>query len=229
SAGVGSAVVWQNGAIIDLDPQKVHGNSWVTDLTNPPPGHEGDVQVVGYMQRSDNRYNVFLGVGGAIYDTSILWGHDCCGRSLAISDSGVVAGGYGFGGDFEQPHAYVWNDSNQNHIADQGELNDLHSLFPDATKSVAEDIIDPTSTVPHSQIVANAYVPVAGSRNWRAYLLTDQGDNGFNSGVEVTPLGTMRGSGLTVATAINNAGQIAGDSGGDAFRWQAPNGPFTNI
>src|SRR5262249_10766039 len=34
-SGVNNAVVWQNGAIINLDPQQLHGVSAAIELTNP--------------------------------------------------------------------------------------------------------------------------------------------------------------------------------------------------
>ena len=60
-----NAVVWQNGSIINLDPQQLHGISDAIDLTNP--ANPSDVQVVGDMGNGD----VFLWVGGTMYDTGI--------------------------------------------------------------------------------------------------------------------------------------------------------------
>jgi probable HAF family extracellular repeat protein len=224
------AVVWENGSIIDLDPQQLHGTTAPTDMTNPPPGHEADVQVVGTMPTA-TYYDVFLWVGGTMYVTLIPYMSmgTSPGWAVDISNSGVVAGGYNAGG---QGHAYVWQDLNGNHsysnnTTDPGEFQDLNGLFPNATASSAADIIDATSRVPHRQIVANAFVPIKGSGQWRAYLLTDQLDNGFSSGVVVTDLGTLPGSASAHASAINDVGQIVGVSGSDAFLWQ--NGVMSDL
>ena len=228
---INNAVVWQNGSITNLDPQQAHGAlSYAVDLTNPAPGHEADVQVVGGINLDLSKQDVFLWVGGTMYDTLIpLSNPGLGGNALAISNTGVVAGSYAPGGDPSQNHAFVWIDGVvHNHILDPGELRDLNSLFPNATSSSAEDIIDATATIPHRQIVANAYVPVkGGGQHWRAYLLTDKKDNGFASGVQVAALGTLSGGLDSHAFAINNVGQIAGDSGGNAFRWQ--DGVLTNL
>jgi uncharacterized membrane protein len=217
-----NAVVWQNGSIINLDPQQVHGVSYAIDLTNP--ANPSDLQVVGDMG------DVFLWVGGTMYDTGIPHSAVYAGWSLAISNSGVVAGGYHPGGDPSQNHAFVWTDGNHNHVLDQGELQDLNSVIPTATISAAEDIIDASGTGDHRKVVADAYVTVAGGgQQWRAFLLTDLNDNGvFDSG-EVTDLGTLHKAVETQAFAINDVGQVAGYSGSDAFVWQAPNGPFTDL
>jgi uncharacterized membrane protein len=226
-----NAVVWQNGSITNLDPQQVHGTiSYAIDLTNPAPGHEADVQVVGGIDLGYPKQDVFLWAGGTMYDTLIPFSNPSVGgNALAISNAGVVAGSFAPGGDPSQNHAFVWIDNVvHNHILDPGELRDLNSLFPNATSSSADDIIDATAAVPHRQIVANAYVPVkGGGQQWRAYLLTDKKDNGFASGVQVAALGTLSGGLDSHAFAINNVGQIAGDSGGNSFRWQ--NGVLTNL
>src|SRR5262249_4128262 len=135
-AGLNNAVVWQNGSITNLDPQQLHGISYAIDLTNP--ANPTDVQVVGDTGNGD----VFLWVGGTMYDTGISHSANYAGWSLAISNSGVVAGGYHPGADPSQNHAFVWTDGNHNHILDQGELQDLNSVIPSATISAAEDIID---------------------------------------------------------------------------------------
>jgi probable HAF family extracellular repeat protein len=221
------AVVWQNGSIKDLDPQQLHGTSFATDLTNPLLGHEADVQVVG----TTGTGNAFLWVGGTMYDTSIPNSNgNIDGWGLAISNSGLVAGGYHPNGDASQTHAYLWRDTgpSPNHVLDPGELQDLNGLFPNATESVAEGVIDATSTVAHGQIVANALVPVqGGGQQWRAYLLTDQNNNGFVSGVGVTDLGALGKAAGATAGAINDVGQVVGSSGANAFRWQ--NGVMSNL
>ena len=199
---INNAVIWQNGSITNLDPQQVHGVfSYAVDLTNPAPGHEADVQVVGGINLDETKQDIFLWAGGTMYDTLIPFSNPSVGgNALAISNAGVVAGSYAPGGDPSQNHAFVWIDSVvHNHVLDPGELRDLNSLFPNATSSSAEDVIDATASVPHRQIVANAYVPVkGGGQQWRAYLLTDKKDNGFASGVQVAALGTLSGA-LSIA------------------------------
>jgi uncharacterized membrane protein len=220
-----NAVVWQNGSIINLDPQQLHGVSYAIDLTNP--ANPSDLQVVGDWATNGD---VFLWVGGTMYDTGIPYSPAYAGWSLAISNSGVVAGGYHPGGDPGQSHAFVWTDANHNHLLDQGELQDLNSVIPTATISAAEDIIDASGPGDHRKVTADAYVTVAGGgQQWRAFLLTDLNDNGVFDPGEVTDLGTLRKGVETQSFAINDAGQVAGYSGSDAFVWQAPNGPFTDL
>jgi probable HAF family extracellular repeat protein len=220
-AGLNNAVVWQNGSITNLDPQQLHGISYAIDLTNP--ANPTDVQVVGDMGNGE----VFLWVGGTMYDTGIS-SSASPGWQLAISNSGVVAGGYHPGGEPGQTHAFVWTDSNQNHVVDSGELQDLNSIIPNATVSAAEDISDGSGPGDHKKVVGTALVSVpGGGQQWRAYLLTDQNDNGFVSGVVVTDLGTLPGGGTTQAYAVNDVGQVAGSSGASAFRWQ--NGKMTKL
>lgn len=230
-----NAVVWQNGTITNLDPQQRHGAlSYALDLTDPAPGHEADVQVVGATARSaTTNGDVFLWAGGTMYDTSIPYSNPGFGGpALAISNSGVVAGGYQPGVDSTQSHAYIWSDGKsdgvKDHVLDPGELQDLNGVFPNAASSVAEDVIDASGPGDHLKVVANAYVPTqGGGMQWRAYLLTDRNDNGFASGVGIQDLGTLRGGGTTLGIAINDMGQIAGGSGSDAFRWQ--NGVMTDL
>jgi hypothetical protein len=59
--------------------------------------------------------------------------------------------------------------------------------------------------------------------------LTDLNDNGWFDSGEVTDLGTLPGVGVTdaYASAINDVGQVAGASGGNAFIWQ--NGAMKKI
>jgi probable HAF family extracellular repeat protein len=222
ASGVNNAVVWQNGSITNLDPQQLHGISYAIDLTNP--ANPNDVQVVGEAGNG----NVFLWVGGTMYDTGISHSATYGGWSLAISNSGVVAGGYHPGGDPSQNHAFVWTDGNHNHVLDQGELQDLNSVIPSATISAAEDVIDASGAGDHRKVVADAYVTVAGGgQQWRAFLLTDLDDNGVFASGEVADLGTLPRAVETQASAINDVGQVAGYSGANAFRWQ--NGVMTSL
>jgi hypothetical protein len=165
-SGVNNAVVWQNGSIINLDPQQLHGISYAVDLTSPAKA--SDVQVVGDMGDG----NVFLWVGGTMYDTGIS-GSANPGWQLAISNSGVVTGGYHPAGGPSQTHAFVWTDSDQNHIAGPGELRDLNSLIPNATVSAAEDISDGSGAGDHKKVVATALVSVSGGRSALACLPLD--------------------------------------------------------
>jgi probable HAF family extracellular repeat protein len=221
ASGLNNAVVWQSGSIINLDPQQLHGISYAIDLTNP--ANASDVQVVGDMGNGD----VFLWVGGTMYDTGIPSSANP-GWQLAISNSRVVAGGYHPSSDPSQTHAFVWTDGNNNHVADPGELQDLNSIIPNSTFSAAEDISDGIGSGDHKKVVADALVTVpGGGQQWRAFLLTDQNDNGFASGVVVTDLGTLPKGGTTQASAVNDVGQVTGSSGASAFRWQ--NGVMTNI
>jgi probable HAF family extracellular repeat protein len=159
-----------------------------------------------------------------MYDTSISESTEF-GLDLAISNSGVVAGGYHPGGDQSLSHAYVWKDNNNDHEVDAGEFQDLHSLIANgaATQSSATDIVDasPTGGDKHD-VVVDAFVPGAGgSLERHAFVLTENDAGQFDS-AHVTDLSTLPGIAYTQAVAINNLGQIVGNTSGPAgtFRWQ---------
>ena len=61
------AVVWQNGSIIDLDPQQLHGTSFADGSDQSRLRLPNDVQVGRH--RPGHTANVFLWVGGTMYDT----------------------------------------------------------------------------------------------------------------------------------------------------------------
>jgi probable HAF family extracellular repeat protein len=215
-----SAVIWQNGSITPLDPQP-NGGSEAIDLTNP--GNAADVKVVGYTGPK----TVFIWDHGTMYDTS-LSESTYFGWDLAISNSGVVAGGYHPGGDQNQNHAYVWKDINNNHQVDAGEFQDLHSLIANgsATQSSATDIVDASGPGDHRKVLVDAIVPApGGDLQRRAFLLTENDLRVFDS-AHVTDLNPLPGAPFAQAVAINDVGQVAGISD-IAFRWQ--NGVVTNL
>jgi hypothetical protein len=121
-------------------------------------------------------------------------------------------------------HAFVWRDLNGDHVVQSAEFQDLHDLLTTDSlgDSIATAVIDPTPAVPHLQVVANTTVKGGGWQS--AFLLTDLNDDGdFLDAREKTALAS---SGETQAFAINDVGEVAGFTGGNAVIWQ--NGVVTN-
>jgi uncharacterized membrane protein len=98
-------------------------------------------------------------------------------------------------------------------------VQDLNDLVP---STLGVELRMATAVSDQGQIVANGYNGNPSS-TWHAYLLSDNdadGDFLDDDLNEVTDLGTLRGATSTGAYAINDVGQVAGDSGGNAFLWQ---------
>jgi probable HAF family extracellular repeat protein len=131
-------------------------------------------------------------------------------ESLAINNSGVVVGTEATS---DGPNrAFVWD---KFHGA-----RDLNSLVP---SNLGVELRQATAVNDQGQIVANGY----DGSTWHAYLLQDtDGDGDFLDldlnlkPQEVTDLGTLRRGTSSTAYAINDVGQVAGISGGNAFLWQ---------
>ena len=204
------AVVWQNGSIIDLDPQQLHGTSYAIDLTNPaqPERRPG-------RRRCRQRRCLPLGRRDHVRHRDLAYAPiTAAGRSRSVTPAWwpvVIT-------PAEIPARITPSSGptgNHNHVLDQGELQDLNSVIPTATVSAAEDIIDASGRGDHRKVVADAYVTVqGGGQQWRAFLLTDhERQRGVRFRVEVADLGTLPGAVETQASAINDVGQVAGYSG----------------
>lgn len=197
-----------NGVVTTLDP---NGNAF--DLNNPDAN--GNFQVVGLTGSGQNLFLWDRATGEHVSPITLSTTH-----FASISKSGVVVvGGYLPGGPgTSTTHAFIWTDLNGDHVVGAGEFQDLHALLTtdSAGNSAATAVIDATSAVPHLQVIANATVPGGGWNS--AFVLTDLDHDGFHSAGEKTPLAS--GGGETQAFAINDVGQVAGYTGGNAVVWQ---------
>ena len=132
-------------------------------------------------------------------------------------------------------HAFIWRDLNGNHdygdeTTDPGEFQDVHGLLTtdSSGESVATDVIGPTSSAPHLQILADATIP-SGCGWCSASVLTDLNDNLVVDASEKATLATYGAA--TMAFAIDDIGKVAGYSvptGGSGYKdghaviWQIP-------
>ena len=179
-------------------PGATRGYGWASDINDSG-------QVVGWGDSSqvDGSGNpikhAFLWQNGSMLDLQVTYAGM---QDLAINNSGVVVGDETTSAG--RIHAFIWD---QTHGA-----RDLNDLVP---ASVGE--LGSASINNQGQIAANA--KVGGTEH--AYLLSDNNHDGdFKDTNEVTDLGRLGKSTDAAASAINDVGQIAGVSGGDAFLWQ---------
>jgi hypothetical protein len=204
-----------NGVVTTLDP---NGDAFDLNI----PDATGNFQVVGETGSGQNLFLWDRFTGEHV--SSIAVSGNFGAHFVSISDSGVVVGDYLPGGPgTSTTHAFIWRDVNNDHVVETGEFQDLHALLTtdSSGNSVATAVIDATSTIPHLQIIANATVPGGGWNS--AFVLTDLYHDGFQSAGEKTPLASSGGE--TQALAINDLGQVAGYTGGNAVVWQ--NGRIT--
>jgi probable HAF family extracellular repeat protein len=209
----GSFLRDSNGVVTTIDP-----NGDAFDLNNPDAS--GNVQVVGETGSGQDLFLWDQSTGEHVSSISVstLFGN----KPVSISNSGVVVGDYLT--STGKTHAFVWKDQNGDGVVQSGEFQDLHNLLTTDSSgaSIATAVIDATSAVPHLQVVANA--TVAG-RGWQSsFVLTDLNDDGdFLDAGEKTALASKGGE--TQAFTINDVGQVAGYTGGNAVIWQ--NGAIT--
>ncbi len=122
-----------------------------------------------------------------------------------LNNAGQVVGGYG-------DDAFLWDAANGTIL-----LGTLGGTYSHAT--AINDV---------GQVVGKA--TLSGDLAEHAFLITPQGGAWFrDSDLDgrndlMIDLGTLNGSDNSEATAINNAGQVVGDSGSHAFLWDAVNG-----
>lgn len=162
-------------------------------------------QIVGWSDTATVVSHAFLFSGTAMSDLGTLGGG--ISQSNAINGSGVVVGAAAIPPGNATEHAFAWAD---------GSLSDLGTLAGGATTSAANGVND------HNLIVG---VAENSQNRWRAVS--------YSSGA-VTDLGTLGGS-MSEALAVNNLGQIVGDSdtaasfGSSSHAFLYTNGVMTDL
>jgi probable HAF family extracellular repeat protein len=201
----------------------VPSNPRMKDLGGLIPGGNGQAwdvndsgQVVGFTDPPDVNGNpagrhIFLWTPGGtdgvpsnpqMKDLPIAWGGL---HFLAINNSGVVVGNeVTNAGPY---HAFVWDQARG--------VRDLNELVP---SDLGVELRYAADVNNQGQIAATGW-NIGGTSH--AYLLFDSNNDGdYKDPNEVTDLGTLHGADYAGAYAINDVGQVAGGSGGNAFIWQ---------
>src|SRR5262249_41899815 len=209
----GTDGVPSNPQMKDLGSLVPGGHGWASDLNNSGPGvgWGDDGQDAGHDHPS---VHAFLWTAGGtdgvpsnpeMKDLLITKGSGGRGNPyLAINNSSLVVGEEATNAGPDR--AFVWDPTHG--------LRDLNDLVP---SNLGSELRYATAVNNQGQIVANGN----DGSTWHAYLLSDTNSDGdFKDSKEVTDLGRLHGATSAFAYAINDVGQVAGGSGGDAFLWQ---------
>ena len=195
----------------------VPSNPQMKDLGSLVPGGNGSASdlndsgtVVGWSDSGQfDAYgnpikHAFLWENGSMTDLQITKGDHW---DLTINNSRVVVGVEATSAGPDR--AFVWDQAHG--------VRDLNGLVP---SGLGAELRYASAVNSQGQIVANGF---NGSTEY-AYLLSDKnGDGDFLDSNEVTDLGRLPGATSASASAINDVGQVAGQSGADAFRWKNGN------
>ena len=206
----GSDGVPSNPQMKDLGSLVAGGYGWATDCNDS--GQVVGWEDSGQFSASGNPIkHAFLWTAGGtdgvpsnpqMKDLQITWGGL---NYLAINNSGVVVGNEATSaGPY---HAFVWDQTHG--------VRDLNDLVP---SNLGVELRFAADINTQGQIVANGW-NIGGTGH--AYLLSDNNADGdFKDLNEVTDLGRLQKASDATALAINDVGQVAGGSGGNAFRWE---------
>src|SRR5262245_28522978 len=149
----------------------------------------------------------------------------CVPALYAVTDLGTLVGSYTTAADLNQAGQVVGTDYTWDHLGraflwENGTMIDLGTLGGNV--STAAGIND------LGQVVGTSFLPDGATRH--AFLVNPQGGVWFqDSDLDgrndfMIDLGVLNGSFYSVATDVNNAGQVVGESDGQAFLWDAANG-----
>jgi len=211
AATANKAFLWSGGVMTDLG-----GLPGADDWSYATSINSGG-QVVGQSGAAGS-HRAFLwqdlngnGVSdsGEMQDLGDLPGGDDWSYATSINATGQVVGDSSVAG---ASHAFLW---------DNGAMIDLGALSGGHNSSAAMDIND------GSQVVG--FSGMSGTGSARAFLWEDLNGNGVSDLGEMQDLGDLPGgSDVSVAWAINEGGQVVGQSvvGGDgrAFVWDSADG-----
>jgi len=198
-SGFGRAFLWQNGVTTDLG--SLDGSESVATSIN------ASGQIVGFAFTASGVYHAFLWEHGVMTDLGTLGGADTLSAAYAINDVGQVVG---FAETFStqcfpggiprsELHAVLW---------DHGTVRDLQAIRCHST--VAYDINNVGQIVGaiDRPLLYIDGITVNGGPG-TAFLYTNGG---------MTDLGIFVPHGLSIATAINDLGQIAASGDDGAYR-----------
>jgi len=192
------AFIWNNGVTTDLPLlQNFAGRVVASDIDNLD-------QVVGYAELPGIYAGITRAVvwdNGAIQDLGTL-PDDTHSYAYGINDVGQIVGvsAYSY-----TSTGLLRNPSTRSFLWSNGVMTDIGSLEPNSINTIAVDINNV------GQIVGSTVLPAKGSEPTRAAAFV------WNNGT-MTNLNLALGRDGCYPSAINDAGQIVGSCGGQAFK-----------
>jgi probable HAF family extracellular repeat protein len=220
------AFLWSNGTMTNLGDLGTIASGWGSSIATALNSAGQVAGVSNYVVGgTDQGGRAFLWSNGIMTNLGSL-GTEASGygysTATALNSAGQVAGvsGYFVGGTSQGQRAFLWSN---------GTMNNLGSLGTDASGGGSSTA---TALNNAGQVAGNSYYYVGGMYQgqhaflWSNGTMTDLGTLGTNAG----------GVGTSFAHALNNVGQVAGESeyfvggtdqGYRAFLWS--NGTMTNL
>ena len=195
-------IVGWSGASLGV-PDRRRAALWVPQTPPTTTSFTGPTAVEPLTQTA-HPVPIDLGTLGGTYSTP-----------TAINDDGVVVGSSTTAA--REQHTFVWTPTNG--MVDLGTLGDRSAAGTPLRTSLA------TAVNNSGQVVGASYVPFPSipsptQDGYRAFLWT------FSAGMQ--NLGTLAGGIYSYASAINDVGQVIGDSGGRAVSW-TPTGGWVDL
>ena len=185
----GHAVLWQDGAVIDLDA--LPGDSWSEATAINKRG-----QIVGWRENFiSSTLSAVLWDQGAITDLGALTGPGSWSQAFDINDRGQIVGHSGsLGADTEHGHAVLW---------EGGIITDLGTLTGPGGWSHAAGINDRGQIVGYSSSATGTRHAVLWERGTIIDLGTLTGNEGFSMATAINNRGQIVGYSRSLAGTIH--------------------------